>query len=258
MMTVGRPDDPVLRLRSRHRNDARSCIENQLIYIGDMDLPSEIPVMTLPDAILFPQAFLPLYIFEPRYRRMLEESLNTHRMFTVAMQRPGQKRESPSPVAGLGLIRASVARSDGTSNLVLQGIARVALAGVVRYRPYRVHRIRLLRSLVRDSVAIDALTMKLLELVARRLEGGTAVSILEDGHLRLNCSSGTMDDGETGRCVEILAELKNPEQIVDLVSWTLLTDPRQRQAMLETLDLEDRLRCLIRFLATTPGTGSKN
>jgi ATP-dependent Lon protease len=223
-----------------------------------MDLPSEVPVMTLPDAILFPQAFLPLYIFEPRYRRMLEESLDTHRMFSVAMQKPGQKRESPSTVAGLGLIRASVARSDGTSNLVLQGIARVALAGVVRHRPYRVHRIQLLRSLVRDSVVIDALTMKLLELVTDRLEGGSAVSILEQGHLTVSCAGSHGSDAATGRSVEILAELKNPEQIVDLVSWTLLTDARQRQTLLETLDLEERLRRLIRFLVSEPGTGAKN
>ena len=39
-----------------------------------MKLPHEVPVMTLPNATLFPQALLPLYIFEPRYRQMLEAS----------------------------------------------------------------------------------------------------------------------------------------------------------------------------------------
>ena len=42
-----------------------------------MKLPSEVPVMTLPNATLFPQALLPLYIFEPRYRQMLADSLNS-------------------------------------------------------------------------------------------------------------------------------------------------------------------------------------
>jgi ATP-dependent Lon protease len=227
-------------------------------YIADMNLPSEIAVMTLPDATLFPQAFLPLHIFESRYRRMLDDSLGSHRMFSVAMQRPGRKRETPSPVAGLGLIRASVGRSDGTSNLVLQGIARVALAGVVRYRPYRVHRIQPLHSQVRDSVVVDALTLKLLELVTRRLQEGSAVSLVEEGQLKLTCTSGPTPESATGRSVEILAELKNPEQIVDLVSWTLLTDAEQRQTLLETLDLEERLRRLIRFLLEEPGVGQKN
>ena len=61
--------------------------------------------MTLPSATLFPQALLPLYIFEPRYRQMLADTLKHNRMFSVAMQKPGRTRETPCPVAGLGLIR---------------------------------------------------------------------------------------------------------------------------------------------------------
>jgi Lon protease-like protein len=137
-----------------------------------MEMPREVPVMTLPNAILFPQAMLPLYIFEPRYQRMLSDTLSSHRMFSVAMQKPGRTRETPCSVAGLGLIRASVARKDGTSNLVLQGIARVELTETVRYRPYRVNRIRALESTATDSVAVDALTVKVLELVSERLEQG--------------------------------------------------------------------------------------
>ena len=60
------------------------------------------------------------------------------------MQKPGNSREIPSAVAGLGLIRVSVAHRDGTSHLILQGIARVELEETVRYKPYRVQRIRAL------------------------------------------------------------------------------------------------------------------
>ena len=79
-----------------------------------MELPNLVPVMTLPNATLFPQALLPLYIFEPRYRQMLVDTLKAKRMFSVAMQRPGRTRETPCPVAGLGLIRVSVDHQDGT------------------------------------------------------------------------------------------------------------------------------------------------
>ena len=60
-----------------------------------MEIPDAVPVMTLPSATLFPQALLPLYIFEPRYRQMLTDMLRTERMFTVAMQKPGRVRETP-------------------------------------------------------------------------------------------------------------------------------------------------------------------
>ena len=135
-----------------------------------MDLPSEVPVMTLPNATLFPNAVLPLYIFEPRYRRMLADSLATHRMFSVAMQRPDRVRETPSVVAGLGLIRAAKRNQDGTSLLLLQGIARVELDRAVRYKPYRVHRIHPLPSASADNVVVDALLLKMRELVVERLQ----------------------------------------------------------------------------------------
>src|SRR6185436_8204059 len=101
-----------------------------------MEFPDRAGVMILSGACLFPQALLPLFIFEPRYRRMLEATLNGHRMFVVAMARPDVSRESPLPVAGLGLVRASVQNDDGTSNLVLQGLTRVRLGKVTRYKPY--------------------------------------------------------------------------------------------------------------------------
>ena len=207
--------------------------------------------MTLPDAILFPQALLPLYIFEPRYQRMLTDALGSHRMFSVALQKPGRARETPCAVAGLGLIRASVARKDGTSNLVLQGIARVELTRTVRYKPYRVHGIRALESTATDSVAVDALTVKVLELVSERMKQGFRLP------LQVLKRLGQMEDLDPNdlppdflvrQGIEILAKRNNPEEIADLVSWTLLSSSLERQLLLETVDLETRLKHLIHFL----------
>ena len=207
--------------------------------------------MTLPDAILFPQALLPLYIFEPRYQRMLTDALGSHRMFSVALQKPGRARETPCAVAGLGLIRASVARKDGTSNLVLQGIARVELTRTVRYKPYRVHRIRALESTATDSVAVDALTVKVLELVSERMKQGfrLPLHVLKRlGPLEDLDPNDLPPDFLVRQGIEILAKRNNPEEIADLVSWTLLSSSLERQLLLETVDLETRLKHLIHFL----------
>ena len=102
-----------------------------------------------------------LHIFEPRYRKMLADALSSHRMFSVAMQKPGSKRESPCPVAGLGLIRASVQNKDGTSHLILQGLTRIRLEETVRRRPYRIERFHMLTPDESNSVTVDALADKL-------------------------------------------------------------------------------------------------
>jgi ATP-dependent Lon protease len=213
-----------------------------------MDLPTEAGVMTLPHTTLFPQAFLPLRIFEPRYRRMLEDALHESRMFAVAWRRPDRSRETPAAVAGLGLIRASVTQPDGTSNLILQGIARVELVEGVPHRPYRRYRIRPLPSTIRDRGAVEALTTRLLEVVKARLQQpADAVNL-----------SATEAGGVAGAWpahfahaeqVQVLAHIDQPEQIADLVSWTLLSSSHQRQVLLETLDVETRLQRLLHFLS---------
>ena len=38
-------------------------------------LPPTIPLFPLPNVVLFPSVFLPLHIFEPRYRQMVEDAL---------------------------------------------------------------------------------------------------------------------------------------------------------------------------------------
>jgi ATP-dependent Lon protease len=57
--------------------------------------------------------------------------------------------------------------------------------------------------------------------------------------------------------IEYLAKLENPDQLADLVSCTLLAAPTQRQIILETVDLETRLKHLIHFLLADIGSKEK-
>lgn len=207
--------------------------------------------MTLSNVILFPQAMLPLYIFEPRYRRMLQEALAGERIFAVAMRRADRVTEVPTPVAGVGLIRACVTHGDGTSHLVLQGLARVELGKATQTRPYRRHRIAPLTERSEPSVEADALAAKVLELVGERLalgfQGHAAPPI--PGLEEMAEAGGEAPAVEAFRHVlKQLARQDTPEQLVDLVSATLLPGVRERQIILETRSLEDRLRHLVRFL----------
>jgi ATP-dependent Lon protease len=214
-----------------------------------MKLPREVPVMTLPNATLFPQALLPLYIFEPRYRQMLADALHSHRMFSVAMQKPGSKRESPSPVAGLGLIRVSVAHRDGTSHLILQGLARVELERTVRYKPYRVQRVRPLPTPPCDNVTVDALVAKVRELVEERIDLGLSFPfpVMSPDATQNNQVPPSFSAKEI---MQYLDSIRDPEQTVDLVSCAVLHGAAERQVILETVDVEARLRQLIHFLLT--------
>jgi ATP-dependent Lon protease len=215
--------------------------------------------MTLPSATLFPQALLPLYIFEPRYRQMLADMLRTDRMFSVAMQKPGNKRESPCPVAGLGLIRVSVGHQDGTSHLILQGLTRVELVETVQTRPYRVANIRPLQASPADNVVIDALVAKVQELVEERVTLGPFPFPFSAFK---NAGGSKKKGGPTKftpkEILDYLESLSDPDQMADLVSCALLPGAVERQTILETVALEDRLKHLVHFLMEEVQRARKN
>ena len=96
--------------------------------MASIHLPERCGVMLLPDCTLFPHGGLPLYIFEPRYRTMLEEALEGDCFFAVARllgAELGDPAEFVSPVGTIGLVRASREQNDGTSQLLIHGVMRV-------------------------------------------------------------------------------------------------------------------------------------
>ena len=213
-----------------------------------MTLPDEVPVMTLPNATLFPQALLPLYIFESRYRQMLADALHSNRVMSVAMRKPSSSRETPAEIAGVGLIRVSVAHKDGTSHLILQGLTRVKLGRVVRYKPYRVQRIEPLPTPPCDTTAADGLLVTVRELLKERVQLGIPFPF------PLVSQGNPGEPGQTPpafsakEVIGYLDSISDPEQAADMVSCAVLSGAEDRQAILEALDVETRLRRLAQFL----------
>ncbi len=202
-------------------------------------LPQQIPVMPLPGALLFPHALLPLYIFEPRYREMLEHALGHHRMFSVALLKPQrtqwQSAEDFFHVAGVGLIRACVDRGDGTSNLILQGLERVRFTGFEQETPFPIATIEPLESEFVPSVETEALGAKVLELYAKFKGDGRQLPAKVD---------------------QYLSDLGDPEMLADLVASTFVSDALRRQRILEELSINQRLRLLIQYLREESGTAA--
>jgi Lon protease-like protein len=188
--------------------------------------------MPLPNAILFPHVLLPLYIFEPRYRKMLADCLADERMFAVALLHKGWEQEGRNPtphsVASVGVIRTCVARSDGTANVILEGVARVRICDYVKQRPYRVAQIEPLECTENlAEIKREPLMNAVAELAKARARAGAELpkSVLT-----------------------ALRTIQSPDYLSDLVSYTLLDDYYDKQLMLETLDIDDRLDKLVALL----------
>jgi Lon protease-like protein len=89
-------------------------------------------VFPLPSAVLLPGGIMPLHIFEPRYRAMLKDAMDTDSVFAMAQVVPGQERElagKPELDAMLcvGVVSVHESLEDGRSNLVLTGVCRARI-----------------------------------------------------------------------------------------------------------------------------------
>jgi Lon protease-like protein len=105
-------------------------------------LPPTIPIFPLPNVVLFPGVFLPLHIFEPRYRTMTREALAGDRIIGISLLKPGfeAEYEGRPPIYEIGcagVISQSQRTSDGRYNIVLHGLERYRVTGELEGGAYR-------------------------------------------------------------------------------------------------------------------------
>src|SRR5512139_3818015 len=190
-------------------------------------LPSTIPIFPLPNVVLFPGVFLPLHIFEPRYRAMVQDVLRGDRIIGMVLLRPGWKNEYEGrppvyPVGCAGLVTHAVRLDDGRYNIVLHGLSKFRIVREESGGAYRVARIEALAETLTDNVrpVMRARRKRLEELLA---------TVIDAADQRLPAS---MPD----------------EELVNALAQYLELEPVERQALLERNDALDRCESLIELL----------
>jgi Lon protease-like protein len=106
-------------------------------------LPPTIPIFPLPNVVLFPNVFLPLHIFEPRYRQMVADALQGDRIIGMVLLRPGwqanyEGRPAVYAVGCAGVITHAEKLPDGRSNIVLRGMEKFRITGEDEGKAYRI------------------------------------------------------------------------------------------------------------------------
>jgi uncharacterized protein len=190
-------------------------------------LPTTIPIFPLPNVVLFPGVFLPLHIFEARYRAMVRDALGGDRIIGMVLLRPGWQNECegrpPVYLVGCaGLITHAVQLDDGRYNIVLHGLSKFRIMGEEGERSYRVARIEPLAETL-DEAARQ--TMR-----ARRQ--------------RLEALLATMIDAADQRLPVSMPD----EELINALAQYLELEPVERQALLERNDVLDRCESLIDLL----------
>lgn len=183
--------------------------------------------MTLPHTVLFPQALLPLHIFEPRYRAMLRDVLASDRLFAIARLDPNKpdSPDQPEPlnlIASVGIIRACQKGENDTSNLLLQGICRVEVKGIVQEEPYRIITVQPIATSAGSSQAeLEVLRFEVMRLLNIRRRLGLPIP-----------------KGMT----QFLESIDDIDTFADIAVFNLCEDSALKQQLLETLETRRRLQ----------------
>ena len=135
-----------------------------------------LPLFPLPNVVLFPGVYLPLHIFEPRYRTMVADALDGDRMIGMTLLKPGFEHDYDGrppvyPIGCAGVITHAERLDDGRYNIILQGTERFRIADEDQTRAYRVATVEpMSEPSVVDVISLQSLRQRLEALVLAMVE----------------------------------------------------------------------------------------
>jgi len=192
--------------------------------------------MLLPDCTLFPHGGLPLRIFEPRYRRMLDDALEGSAFFAVSRL---LREETPDPgdcaaeIGTIGLVRASHKQEDGTSQLLLHGVIRVRFTEWHLDKPYPFASIEPVITYFQPESQSAA--------AVRTLRGAVEDAIKD------------LSEEVKQSVMTLLHRADEPPLLTDIVAQQFVHDPDLRQKVLETDSAGARIGLICDYLNRITG-----
>ncbi len=197
-------------------------------------IPETLSILPLRGFVVFPGTVAPLNVRRPASIKLLDETLPMTKIIGLVAQRD-ESKEDPEPqdlytVGTAAIVLKLLRQADDHVIALVQGLRRFSLRKIVATHPYLRAEITLLDSIqppekkefeaefrnLRDSAA------QLLELTPDAPEGASA----------------------------IIRSIENAEQLVDFLAPNLNVDVAQKQAILEELDVEKRLRAVQTHIST--------
>ena len=199
--------------------------------LGPITIPSVIPLFPLPNVVFFPRTYLPLHVFESRYRQMVRDAAASHRMIGMVLLKEGwesdyEGRPPIFPVGAVGRMVAVQSLAAGRFNILLQGLRRFEIQDEVGDESYRQGKITLTEFATPGTKLPPEVRTELLKMVGRSLLSH------EDGLALAN----------------FLKQPVNDEALVHNLSFGLDFTPLEKQFLLEADTLVQQARRLLDLL----------
>ena len=205
-----------------------------------MDL---LPLFPLPNVVLFPNVFLPLHIFEPRYRELVADASMGDRLIGMVLLRPGWEpdyhgRPAVFPIGCSGVMTHVEKLDDGRYNIVLRGLERFRIIEENHERAYRralIESVPEQHPAADDRAALMNQRAKLEALLAAVVEKGGAAAA-QPGRAESSASYARTTSAMTD------------EDLVHALAQYLDFEPLEKQALLQHDGIRKRAESLVELL----------
>jgi Lon protease-like protein len=210
-----------------------------VVYPEQLD---DLAILPLPDGVLFPHTTVRLHIFEPRYRRMVEDTLRDEAPLSVVMVAAnGRNDELGRPrlheVAGLGVVIAHERLAGGRFNILVRGVGRIQILEEHDVdTPYRRVRARLMDDWVED--------VRLAESLLKTIQ---------------NCLFNVQTDNPdiVDFLMEAFTAVDTPGAAADILAAVVFGDTLARQRVLGEVDVVTRLDAILERLVELVARGTR-
>lgn len=193
-------------------------------------LPEILPVLPLFDAALFPKMVLPLVV-QGESIQLIDEAMSKNRIIGLLVSKEKEMKSQYSvtdlyDVGTSALILKMAKTDDNKAQLLVQGLSRFKIIEVVEDQPYLKTRVELLKEPEEKDKEVEALMSNLLGLFARIVE---------------------LSPGLQPEIVGMAKSIKEAGTLADMITSTINSTSEEKQKILETIDIKDRLKEVTRL-----------
>ncbi|HPI73488.1 MAG TPA: endopeptidase La [bacterium] len=195
------------------------------------NIPTELPVLPLRDTVVFPNIVTPLVVAREKSVQLINDVISSHRILgLVAQRQPEVEEPGPDDIYEYGcaaIILRMLKFPDGSLRVLVQGLARVKLGGVIKTSPYLVSQIQVLSEDFPPSTELEALKRNL------AIQFQKVVSLIPQLPDELQV---------------VVVNTTHPGKLADLVASNLNLTVEEKQSILESVDIKRRLKLLTVFV----------
>lgn len=195
-------------------------------------LPTQIPVLPLYEAALFPKMVLPLVVMQGESIQLIDEAMARDRIIglLVSSKQESTRTDPEADLAKVGcsaLILKMAKTEDNRAQMLVQGLSRFRVKSFLRNKPYLQAEVEYFEDIDHESDETAALVANLIKQFSRIVE---------------------LSPGLPPEIGQMAKSIKEPGTLADMIASTINSSTEEKQQVLEVQDSSERLTLVTKLV----------